>query len=547
MRSSWAPLVVLLTKFAKLVLPIFAKAGSALAKLAKGMGTAKVVLGVGSFGAYAVLIDWRFAVALLACVGIHESGHVWAMRRMGMATRGFYFIPFFGGMAVNDSAFPSPRAHAYVALMGPIWGLGTAFVTHLLFLGTGNRVFEVAACWMAFVNCLNLLPIHPLDGGRVLHAIGQGLRGVVGVTIAAIVSVVGMYVCIAQGYYLFGFFGLMGLMEQAGTVWQRWRPRPLSTWDSKRRAELDTFFRQLARVMGLPEDARLDAIQVALARLRKQPQWRADLRAFQALRTRFAKWQREWTRWSRRLEERDHLRVRLSARFLLDPAAVQCFRGVTEYVDALPVSAMGDEMQWYPPEAESQDAHFTFLPLDVRPPSARTCAAFARIVAEFRAMIGEVQELLPKIEERCASMLPALDFARAEFPAPATREQEQMPEALREQYRALPKLLAYLDGHPSGLGASIFWGRMFPELRSEWFAQFGFQFLSVVMDPHELTPITNEYLRLHATDADQAMPNGQLLGVIGAYVLLVVTLFALMQATGGHEAAAGAATFFREF
>jgi Zn-dependent protease len=160
-------LILLLIKLSKPLLKI----AGVFVKVLKGVGTTKVGLGAASFGVYSVMIDWRFAISVPLLIGIHESGHVWAMRKMGMATKGFYFIPFFGGAAVPESAFPSRWAEGYAALMGPLWGLAVTVVAYVLFLLTGNLVFEVAACWMAFINLLNLIPVYPLDGGRVVKSL----------------------------------------------------------------------------------------------------------------------------------------------------------------------------------------------------------------------------------------------------------------------------------------------------------------------------------------------------------------------------------------
>jgi len=207
--------VILALKFAKPLLAILAKGAALLTKFVKGASATKLALGVGSFGVYSVLVDWRFAVALLLLIGIHESGHVWAMRRVGMATRGFYFIPFFGGAAVPESAFPSAWAEGYVALMGPIWGLIVTAVTAVAFLLTGNRVFEVAACWMAFVNLLNLIPVFPLDGGRVVRSLVQSLRGWRSTVLTLGISALAMAFCIAKGYYLFAWLGVLGFLEES--------------------------------------------------------------------------------------------------------------------------------------------------------------------------------------------------------------------------------------------------------------------------------------------------------------------------------------------
>ena len=148
---------------------IVVKLGSKfLAILAKGT---KFWLATTSFAAYSYLYGWKFAVAIMAMLFFHESGHVWAMRKCGIPTKGFYFIPLLGGAAVPDRAFKSRGEEFYVAIMGPIWGWLFSLAIMLIYYATGNPLFAVISSWMALINLFNLLPVSPLDGGRMLKSI----------------------------------------------------------------------------------------------------------------------------------------------------------------------------------------------------------------------------------------------------------------------------------------------------------------------------------------------------------------------------------------
>jgi len=209
--------VIFLTLLLKLSKPLFAVLGKLLTvilKLFKGGGAVKLALGAGSFAAYSVLYDWRFAICILVLIGIHESGHVWAMKQQGMKTKGFYFIPFFGGMAVPEEEFPDAYTEAYVALMGPIWGLFVSFATYLIYIVTGQVVFMVATCWMALVNLINLLPIYPFDGGRVLRALTNSVTNTAGAIIMLSIGTLAIVFCWFHGYMIFVVFGIMGTLEE---------------------------------------------------------------------------------------------------------------------------------------------------------------------------------------------------------------------------------------------------------------------------------------------------------------------------------------------
>lgn len=129
-----------------------------------------------SFVAYSIFWNWQFVCVLLGSLLVHEYGHVWAMKRFGMRVRTVSFIPFLGAVAVAEDQFPSRRAEAVIAIMGPLWGGTLAFATHGAFLVTDEPLVAALASWMALVNLFNLIPIHPLDGGRILKSLIASLH-----------------------------------------------------------------------------------------------------------------------------------------------------------------------------------------------------------------------------------------------------------------------------------------------------------------------------------------------------------------------------------
>lgn len=149
----------------------FTKIQVVFVKLIKGFKSFKVLGAVGSAAAYTGIFNLKFALILLALIGFHEYGHVKAMKWSKMKTRGFYFIPLFGGAAVPDEEFKSRKQETYVALMGPVFGLAMTLLVFLLWYFTGSVFFAAIAVFYAFINLINLLPINPLDGGRVLKSL----------------------------------------------------------------------------------------------------------------------------------------------------------------------------------------------------------------------------------------------------------------------------------------------------------------------------------------------------------------------------------------
>jgi len=129
------------------------------------------VTGVLTFASFYALFGLSAAAMLIVIILIHEMGHVVAMKWAGIAVKGIYFVPFFGGVAVGEDAYRSEAERGLVAVMGPAFSL----LTTALFLGLalqGNDPFmRELAVMSAALNGFNLLPLMPLDGGQGVHAL----------------------------------------------------------------------------------------------------------------------------------------------------------------------------------------------------------------------------------------------------------------------------------------------------------------------------------------------------------------------------------------
>jgi Zn-dependent protease len=122
-------------------------------------------------------------IAVLIALIPHEFGHLNATRAAGYHPRWFWFIPLLG--AVMRLPDIKTRAHeAHIAYGGPFFGLlFTSFVS-LLWWGTtfvhANGIWVTASNFLyttalvsVVLNLFNLIPVSPLDGGRVC----QGFDG----------------------------------------------------------------------------------------------------------------------------------------------------------------------------------------------------------------------------------------------------------------------------------------------------------------------------------------------------------------------------------
>lgn len=187
--------------------------GSLAFKLLKSAKVIKVLFGLASLAAYSWLFSFQFAVALIACLMVHEYGHIRAMHYFGMKTKGIYIIPFMGGLALTEDKINTRWQDVTISIMGPIFGLCLSLLLMLAYWITGNVFFAGLANFNALINLINLLPILPLDGGHILKSIGFSVNGKFGLVALILGSVIGIVGSWTLGLSFLAFFMLIGSIE----------------------------------------------------------------------------------------------------------------------------------------------------------------------------------------------------------------------------------------------------------------------------------------------------------------------------------------------
>jgi Zn-dependent protease len=125
-----------------------------------------------SLAVYAGLWGWRYAAGFIVCLLVHEIGHVIAAQQRGLAISAPAFIPFMGAFITMRDAPPNVETEAHVAIGGPLLGSVAAFGFYFAGDWGDNRLL-LAIAYSAFVlNLFNLLPVSPLDGGRIVAVLG---------------------------------------------------------------------------------------------------------------------------------------------------------------------------------------------------------------------------------------------------------------------------------------------------------------------------------------------------------------------------------------
>jgi Zn-dependent protease len=121
--------------------------------------------------AYALFYGWKFAVGLVGLIAVHELGHVFALRRRGVAAGLPVFLPFLGAFVQMKEAPRSVYVEAETALAGPAIGALGALAVAAAADTTGSGLLRALAFTGFLINLFNLIPMLPLDGGRAAGAL----------------------------------------------------------------------------------------------------------------------------------------------------------------------------------------------------------------------------------------------------------------------------------------------------------------------------------------------------------------------------------------
>jgi Zn-dependent protease len=198
-RKIWAP---------------FAAIGAFLAKFGVGILKFKFLFGLFiSFGAYVWFGGLWFGVGLIGLIFVHEMGHWLEAKRQGLPVSAPLFIPFLGASIFLKEHPASAWKEFQLAIAGPLLGSLGALGVYAVAVAEDSNKLRAIAFLGFFINLFNLLPVVPLDGGRIVAAIHPALwvLGLVGLLALVLFRPNGILVLI--------------LVFAAMELWQRWKTR----------------------------------------------------------------------------------------------------------------------------------------------------------------------------------------------------------------------------------------------------------------------------------------------------------------------------------
>jgi Zn-dependent protease len=133
-------------------------------------------------GARGLMAGVTFILLVFGCVVLHELGHSLTARRFGIRVPRILLLPI-GGMAQFDSIPRQPSREFLIAVAGPavnfaLLGLGLLIAGwpdsefwELVFPRSARDYLHALVVMNLVMGCFNLLPVFPMDGGRILRAL----------------------------------------------------------------------------------------------------------------------------------------------------------------------------------------------------------------------------------------------------------------------------------------------------------------------------------------------------------------------------------------
>lgn len=154
---------------------------------------------------YIFFQDMYLVVMIAFVLIIHEMGHYVFMQKYGYKRLKMRFVPLLGAYVSGDKEKLSQKEQANILLAGPVPGIALGLL--LLYLN-GEFISDqigLLARTLIIINIFNLLPLDPLDGGKLMKNFfiqsSQKLQ--------AVFSVISILILIAVFLYLGSYFLLI--------------------------------------------------------------------------------------------------------------------------------------------------------------------------------------------------------------------------------------------------------------------------------------------------------------------------------------------------
>jgi Zn-dependent protease len=120
---------------------------------------------------YSMMFGWLFAAGFVVLIFVHEMGHVLAAKWLGIPVSAPLFIPFMGAAIVMKQNPRDAWTEALMGYGGPLFGSVGGWICLLVALQFHLHWLVAVASATFVINLFNMIPLPPLDGGRICAAV----------------------------------------------------------------------------------------------------------------------------------------------------------------------------------------------------------------------------------------------------------------------------------------------------------------------------------------------------------------------------------------
>ncbi|MHC4639252.1 MAG: site-2 protease family protein, partial [Planctomycetota bacterium] len=121
--------------------------------------------------AFGISFSINTVMVFICAVFIHELGHFLGMRLFKYKDVQVLFLPFIGGATLGGGRKATALQRVIVYLLGPAPGIIIGTICLLLYQAYSIEFLKESGLFLVILNYINLLPIIPLDGGRIFELI----------------------------------------------------------------------------------------------------------------------------------------------------------------------------------------------------------------------------------------------------------------------------------------------------------------------------------------------------------------------------------------
>ncbi len=171
-----------------------------------------------SFTEQGFLIGLNYFISIFIAVLVHELAHTTMAKKLNHYVDNVY-LDVFNGAASIDTTYSTYKDTILIVIVGPLSNIILYFIGHSLGLEIFTKI-------NLFLFIFNILPIYPMDGGRICKAIcqwatkpsiGRKINGYISIItslLLLIFSIIGGFIIMGIFTILFGFYSYKEIVQK---------------------------------------------------------------------------------------------------------------------------------------------------------------------------------------------------------------------------------------------------------------------------------------------------------------------------------------------